>query len=423
MKKLFGILKNEYVFSVFSKCYLILIGVVISAFKVAFLGKELNGRLFYITSMAQMLNNFFLMGYNQSYAYFRKKEGEGIRSDFLGSAVLLMLFYFAATGAFVLLFRPEREIMVIALTIPFFYFQKVLGATTMIDRPRLRNSVHMAADSCMLLFLLGLMLWASADFFWVIVIFLLVDLIRMLMYLIFNHPQMRIGRESFRFLKRILSYGFLPMLGTFLLNLNYKADAYMLKRGPGYEHLSIYSTGVIVADQSWMLSNAIAEILLSRLVNGKGEREVSRIIRCSNTITIFIQLIFLLLGKWMILLVYGPEYSDSYGILCLVMLGSYGMNYTRMIMAYCVAEGRQIEKTIFLFAAAALNIIMNLILIPIYGIVGAAMASVISYTVSGIMFLVFFRHRTKLPLKELFFLNREDLKALRAILRRKNEDG
>jgi Na+-driven multidrug efflux pump len=59
-----------------------------------------------------------------------------------------------------------------------------------------------------------------------------------------------------------------------------------------------------------------------------------------------------------------------------------------------------------------INIFLNLWLIPIKGITGAAIASCISYFIYGVFYLVFFIKKEQFSIYELFSISLSDLKLL-----------
>jgi O-antigen/teichoic acid export membrane protein len=102
-----------------------------------------------------------------------------------------------------------------------------------------------------------------------------------------------------------------------------------------------------------------------------------------------------------ILIFYGPEYQNSVIALQILIWATAITFISVLISSTCVSSGNQqiISKTAIL--AAFLNVILNLILIPSAGYVGAAVATVLS--VSGSMlFGLLWIHRNLLhgnPLK------------------------
>jgi Na+-driven multidrug efflux pump len=64
------------------------------------------------------------------------------------------------------------------------------------------------------------------------------------------------------------------------------------------------------------------------------------------------------------------------------------------------------------------NIIFNLILIPIYGAKGAAIASTLSYSLAAFLFIHFYSKETGIPAKEIFKFRKNDFDPLIKILRK-----
>ena len=55
-----------------------------------------------------------------------------------------------------------------------------------------------------------------------------------------------------------------------------------------------------------------------------------------------------------------------------------------------------------------INLISNYFLIPLYGGVGAAISSSISYTLAAIIFVIRYSRLTKIPLREIFTYKKND---------------
>ena len=182
------------------------------------------------------------------------------------------------------------------------------------------------------------------------------------------------------------------MLVFLCMSINYKIDIQMLKwyNNVSYADIGIYGTGVALASKVWLIPDAIKDILLSRLVKGKHENEVAKVIRCSLAICTASVLVFLLIGKVVVLALYGSDFADVYYIMAILFVGIESMIFYKMVYSYNISRGKRTVNLLFLGIAAVVNIIGNLIFIPLYGIWGAAIMSVVSYLVCGLCFLVYF---------------------------------
>ncbi len=94
-----------------------------------------------------------------------------------------------------------------------------------------------------------------------------------------------------------------------------------------------------------------------------------------------------IMSKYIIYFLYGIEYMSSVTILNIYVWSGLGMFIAIGINKYLIVENKL--KSIFFYniLAVILNIILNMILIPKIGINGAAIATLISYSISPIIFL------------------------------------
>lgn len=210
------------------------------------------------------------------------------------------------------------------------------------------------------------------------------------------------------------------MLSLLMTTLNYRVDVLMLDGRVADAAIGIYSVGVQLAERVWMLPDAMKGVLVSNLTKGKGEEEVSYVIRTCNTICLLLMLAIIALGQPFINIFFGKAYSEAYQITLVMLAGVFAMIYYKMIGSYNIAWGRQKINLIFLGISVVTNVIMNLILIPVWGIYGAGLASVLSYTVCSALFIIYFCTKTKQPFKGMIFMDRNDFRRLKARLKRLN---
>ncbi len=115
-------------------------------------------------------------------------------------------------------------------------------------------------------------------------------------------------------------------------------------------------------------------------------------------------LVFLFYSEEILTLLYGPSYSIGYGALMILSVGflinvGSGLG-TQVIMLH--------KKTNIIFyvniLVAILNIVLNLILIPIHGIMGAAVASAVSMAMQNLIFYYFASRMESLPFDFIYYL-------------------
>ena len=211
-----------------------------------------------------------------------------------------------------------------------------------------------------------------------------------------------------------IKYGIVPMLTVILMEINYKVDIIMLDRFyVSTTDIGIYSLGVMLAQKIWIITDALKDILLSKLAKGRTVDEVSKVTRISLFITILIIIGVICFGKPFIVLLYGKEYSGSYLVTLIIMAGVVGMVFYKMVYSYNVVNGHKNINLILLGIAALLNIIVNIVAIPHLGSLGAALASLVSYSICGIAFLMYFCIKTQTPIRNMLLINKNDIKMIK----------
>ena len=416
MSRVKKLVNNNYVFSVFTKIFLILIGVVISAIQVRFLGKELNGKLSYINSSCTILNTLLVFGVHQAYTYYRKKYGATFKEYYLGSIGIIFAVYLMVSILINTVMSLSVEDSIIVAILPLFFLTKIIRYVTLVEHPKEKNKVEIMVNIVQVVFICGLFIFGHVSYFWLAILAIFHELLCCIFYICKLRVKIKVCKDSLTLLFKLLTFGFFPMLGLLLNDINYKVDVLMLKSSTTYASVSIYTVGIGLAEKCWAIPDAIRDILLSKLACGEKKNEVAKIIRFSNTITIMIQVALVIVGKFVISILYGAEYEESYYVLLIAMLGTYGMIYTKMINVYNLVEGRKVINTIFMFLVAMSNIIINTFLIPIWGIYGAGIASVISYNLCGLLFVIDFKKRTGVQVKDMMIITKEDVMDVKGML-------
>ena len=95
------------------------------------------------------------------------------------------------------------------------------------------------------------------------------------------------------------------------------------------------------------------------------------------------------------------------------------MVYYKMIGAFNIVEGKQRENFTYLIISVICNVILNAILIPIFGNIGAAIASIFSYAISAGLFIRKFLKENPVQMKDMLLINRGDIAKLKTQLGRK----
>ena len=83
------------------------------------------------------------------------------------------------------------------------------------------------------------------------------------------------------------------------------------------------------------------------------------------------------------------------------------------VQALLLAQGKKGVYLGMLTGSVAVNILCNMFTIPLWGKMGAAVASVVSYTVAGGLFLAYYLRMYGIPLRDVFLFKPQEIAYIR----------
>jgi O-antigen/teichoic acid export membrane protein len=120
-------------------------------------------------------------------------------------------------------------------------------------------------------------------------------------------------------------------------------------------------------------------------------------------------------GRFLLVLWYGPEYEPAAAPLRWVCVGIVMMSLYVLLSRNFTSRNRQGINIFSAYLALGGNLLLNLVMIPRYGIVGAAMATACSYSVATVLLLVLFLRESRLSVSEVLLLKRSDIAGWRRL--------
>ena len=225
-------------------------------------------------------------------------------------------------------------------------------------------------------------------------------------------------RPSAELLGEELRFGGRAILGTVAERLQFRADSFIVNAFIGVHATGIYSVTSGLAETLWYVPNALGTVMFSRAVDPKAD--AGRIAAVLTRTTIAVALVTavpaFILGPRLVRLVYGSQFSDAGVALRLILPGIVAYSVVAVLSRYIVGRGRPGIGTLVLMIGLGLNIVANLILVPRFGINGAAASSSISYGLTAVVTLFVFRRLSGRGIAETLVIRQSDVRALIAML-------
>lgn len=190
----------------------------------------------------------------------------------------------------------------------------------------------------------------------------------------------------------------------FLSYLVIRFDVLLLRALRGAEETGIYSIAAQFIDLGLILPATIAALIIPEIVKTSGSAGI--VAGRARRVLLYaagLSLVVLIFGLPAIRLIFGKPYTGAYVPLLLLLPGFMALSVQNVIMQHFNAQGYPLFVAGFWAMAAAVNVGLNLVLIPRFGMYAAAATSSVSYVLVCGLALVRFRKETRIRWRSLVF--------------------
>ena len=384
-------------------------GLLVGIWVARYLGPEQFGVFSYAIAFASLFSSIAKLGLDGIVVRDLVREPEQ-RDRYLGTA-----FWLKLGGALIMLgavalamqltssdHLTNLYILIIASGAIFqsfevvdFYFQsKVLSKFVSICK-----MTQLLLSSLLKLYFI----FTGADLIWFVLVTLVDQLsLALSLYLAYRHQKLCSFYRHFdmKTAKQLLKDSWPLIFSGLVIMIYMRIDQIMIKEMLGEREVGLYSAAVRLSEVWYFIPAIITTSLFPSIINAKKISEklyytrLQRLYTLMAWLAIAIALPMTFLSDWLVALLYGAAYSEAGKVLMINIWAGVFVFIGVASSKWFVSEGLQKYLTINTVVGAIMNILLNLFLIPKYGVYGAAIATVISQAVASyFMNLIFQRTR------------------------------
>ncbi len=379
------------------------------------LGPELKGVLSFAWAGFTLIASYGHLGLNNVIIYFHTRKKQSYSDIIQTNGPFLVFMTLCYGGVFCLLkaagFIPavyNWGFLVLGLAYTGIHFQMVLfRAFYIADQNLVRmNRYVLTSEAIGLISIAGLFAGGLlTPFSWVAAMALII-LIQVVLFVL-NNPPGKMRRRFFlnrRLLKQEIGYGFQALLTGLFLFLIFRSDQFFIHYYIGDEALGVYSVAAAIAGCFLFVPQSITTALAGKLYayNDKDPEKYRfffQTLKASSAICMAMAAVGIIFGHW-ILGLYGADFKTGIHALRILIGGAVFLSFSELGNMLFFSEGGIRVCMILSGIACCINLILNVVLIPLWGIEGAALASLISYAVLGGTSFVVMLQRTRFTLKQ-----------------------
>lgn len=379
--------QNDYLFSIINKAITAITGFITAAIINRFLGPSLKGEYTYIMNVINIVAIAGNLGVYQSYPKSYKDKMPDVCSRYV-SIIYAQCVIYSIVALVAGIVQGSFLYFVIFLIVPSQVMANQLSMVTMVEKIRYRQYVQIVTLILKTLIILLIALVLPTSLVAVFGLLLFINVLQCILYIVRLKVRFSVQFFSKEFLSYIIKFGIYASVSEILLILNYRAAVYMLKYYVDYYQIGLYSVGAGIAECVWMIPDAFKEVLFSRTSRGNPVKEINYTIKLNMYISLFIILIMFIFGREIILIYSGSEFLDAVTVTQIILLGVPAMALFKITNPLYLANGKQKQYCYILAISVLTSVGLNMVLIPFMGICGAALATVVSYSVCGITFYI-----------------------------------
>lgn len=212
-------------------------------------------------------------------------------------------------------------------------------------------------------------------------------------FLLHREGDVFVPRWKTSVVRATLSYGLKGYVGNMLQFFNYRLDTFIVNYFVGAAGVGIYGVAVTLAELLWYLPNAVGFVIFPKAAATRPEEMnafTPRVFRVLLLLTTVGAIGMALVSKPLINIVYTSAFASAYVPMLALLPGVVLLGSAKALTNEIAGRGYPHYNSINSGLALVMTVILDLRLIPQYGILGAAIASSVSYAATFLAAICFY---------------------------------
>lgn len=222
--------------------------------------------------------------------------------------------------------------------------------------------------------------------------------------------------------RELLHYGVRAHLGTLSAELNLRVDQLIVSLFLSTRDLGLYVVAATLATLTSVVGATIGYVVVPVTARARNDEERAVDARRYTTLTVFtsaaITIPLVIFAPTVLRTVFGPDYASVADVARILLVGSISFSTARCLEAILRAIGMPWQASVGELIAVGVTVVGLAALLPLFGLTGAALASLLAYVTSLAWMLRLTARRLRIPTRTLILVNADDLRSGFSLVRR-----
>jgi O-antigen/teichoic acid export membrane protein len=215
-----------------------------------------------------------------------------------------------------------------------------------------------------------------------------------------------------------LTFGLKSHAQTLITSLHLRLDLFLIAFFLGPQQVAFYAIATHIAEVLGDIHRPVSIVLYPRLA-AAGDARIHETTMTSCRHVFFLELAaaltLVLSAQFLVGFLYGPDYLPAVRPLLVIVPGVVMLSVFNLLTRNFMSRNKQHTTIAAGLVGLIMNVALNLFLIPVLGITGAALASTLSYSLATFVLLLSFRRDSGIALRELVHVRKSDLEFYRKL--------
>ena len=234
----------------------------------------------------------------------------------------------------------------------------------------------------------------------------------------------QLKREPFSDIKSVISqvleFGFISQLANGFHILNKRISFYFVSLFSGLSSLGVYNAGVQLTEGLRLIGQSISLVQFSEISNSDDKNFAAsitvKLMKLSVLLTIAGIAVLLLIPEGVYSLIFTQEFSQVKTIIFALAPGVVALSANTIFSHYFSGLGNPKISLWANIVGFVISIVMAIVLIPLWGIIGAAISTSASYSATVVYQFFIFKKHTSISLGA-FMPQPKDFSEIRSIIK------